>query len=349
MPLSSVNKSPLSAQQKSDEHENHKKRRAADSPNSKQANTSLFNKRQKTDLSICPSSQPENEADEMAEPQRKGNFSSLTNTSNGFNKHSTVMNNKPVAVKKLVIKNFKGERARRSCRDGTAFAPRDIKRIVFTFIFQQIALPMASTTRQKPKLPVNYQAETWEKLRDAVDAIHTSRSITASLEELYQIYHNAFETKFLSATDSLYATEGRQLMQERSVPNYLAHVDKRLNEETERLLHYLDQSTRKPLILTVEKQLIETHLIAILVKDQLLEENRIADLMLLYSLVSRVKDGLKELCSHFSTFIKKTGRVYVINPENDPDKDKDLVQQLLGKSFDLDELFNLGFDYKQTD
>ncbi len=28
------------------------------------------------------------------------------------------------------------------------------------------------------------------------------------------------------------------------VPEYLTHVDKRLNEESERLLHYLDQSTR---------------------------------------------------------------------------------------------------------
>ena len=28
------------------------------------------------------------------------------------------------------------------------------------------------------------------------------------------------------------------------VPNYLSHVDKRLNEESERLLHYLDNSTR---------------------------------------------------------------------------------------------------------
>lgn len=28
------------------------------------------------------------------------------------------------------------------------------------------------------------------------------------------------------------------------VPEYIAHVDKQLNEESERLLHYLDQSTR---------------------------------------------------------------------------------------------------------
>ena len=28
------------------------------------------------------------------------------------------------------------------------------------------------------------------------------------------------------------------------VPNYIGHVDKRLSEESERLLHYLDNSTR---------------------------------------------------------------------------------------------------------
>ena len=40
---------------------------------------------------------------------------------------------------------------------------------------------------EKPKLPENYQQETWEKLKDAVEAIHTQRSINASLEELYQV------------------------------------------------------------------------------------------------------------------------------------------------------------------
>lgn len=33
-------------------------------------------------------------------------------------------------------------------------------------------------------------------------------------------------------------------MQEREVPEYLVHVDKRLHEENERLLHYLDHSTK---------------------------------------------------------------------------------------------------------
>ena len=43
---------------------------------------------------------------------------------------------------------------------------------------------------EKPKLPDNYQQETWVKLREAVDAIHMSRAIRSSLEELYQAVEN---------------------------------------------------------------------------------------------------------------------------------------------------------------
>jgi hypothetical protein len=38
--------------------------------------------------------------------------------------------------------------------------------------------------------------------------------------------------------------------------------------------------------------------------DQLLAENRLSDLALMYQLFSRVKDGLKELCTAFAAFIK---------------------------------------------
>lgn len=50
------------------------------------------------------------------------------------------------------------------------------------------------------------------------------------------------------------------------VSAYLAHVEKRLLEENERLLHYLDYTTRKPLILSVEKLLIQDHVSSILTK-----------------------------------------------------------------------------------
>ena len=43
---------------------------------------------------------------------------------------------------------------------------------------------------EKPKLPDNYQRETWGKLKEAIVAIQTSRSIKSSLEELYQAVEN---------------------------------------------------------------------------------------------------------------------------------------------------------------
>lgn len=46
------------------------------------------------------------------------------------------------------------------------------------------------------------------------------------------------------ATKQLYQAEGQKQMQEMEVPEYLLHVDKRLIEENERLLHYLDPLTK---------------------------------------------------------------------------------------------------------
>ena len=50
----------------------------------------------------------------------------------------------------------------------------------------------------KPKLPENYQEETWEKLQEAVVAIQTSKSIRYSLEELYQAVENMCNHKMAS-------------------------------------------------------------------------------------------------------------------------------------------------------
>ncbi|KAH0517543.1 Cullin-4B [Microtus ochrogaster] len=241
---------------------------------------------------------------------------------NGLSKSSTTVssfaNSKPGSAKKLVIKNFK----------------------------------------DKPKLPENYTDETWQKLKEAVEAIQNSTSIKYNLEELYQtwflcvaltvleftlvdqiglqlteiclilppecwdqrdmglelfrahiisdqkvqtktidgillliererngeaidrsllrsllsmlsdlqIYQDSFEQRFLEETNRLYAAEGQKLMQEREVPEYLHHVNKRLEEEADRLITYLDQTTQKSLIASVEKQLLGEHLTAILQK-----------------------------------------------------------------------------------
>uniref|UniRef100_A0A8C4SKB7 Cullin 4B n=1 Tax=Erpetoichthys calabaricus TaxID=27687 RepID=A0A8C4SKB7_ERPCA len=166
------------------------------------------------------------------------------------------------------------------------------------------------------------------------------RSLLSMLSDL-QIYQDSFEHRFLEETNRLYAAEGQRLMQEREVPEYLHHVNKRLEEEADRVITYLDQSTQKPLIATVEKQLLGEHLTATLQKglNHLLDENRIQDLSLLYQLFSRVRGGVQVLLQHWIEYIKAFGSTIVINPE----KDKTMVQELLDFKDKVDHIIDVCF------
>ncbi|CAG0921051.1 unnamed protein product [Notodromas monacha] len=154
------------------------------------------------------------------------------------------------------------------------------------------------------------------------------RSLLRMLSDL-QIYQESFEKKFLVATGDLYSEEGKELVERLDVVEYLAHVNRRLQEEDQRVLHYLDMTTKKALTSCVEKMLISDHVPNLLAKglDKLLEDNRVNDLSLMYGLFSRVKDGLKELNSCFNAYIKKRGRTIVI--PNESENDRSMVQELL--------------------
>ena len=96
----------------------------------------------------------------------------------------------------------------------------------------------------------------------------------------------------------------------------------------------VNHETASLLITFSSLQLIAEHLSTILNKglDGLLEENRKEELKLLYQLLGRVKGGPQELKGKMCDFIKKRGRVLVVNPE----KDKTMVQELLDFKEKLD-------------
>jgi len=52
------------------------------------------------------------------------------------------------------------------------------------------------------------------------------------------------------------------------VPKYLEHVKRRLDEEKDRIIVYLDKKTKTPLIGVVEGELLERHISAILDKGE---------------------------------------------------------------------------------
>ena len=93
MPLSNLLKSP-----KIGEPRRERKRRCSDNNNQLSPNFLLSKKVKQEDS-----------ASKMTDSHKKANFSAITNSTNGFNRHtSPVVNSKPGSAKKLVIKNFKG-------------------------------------------------------------------------------------------------------------------------------------------------------------------------------------------------------------------------------------------------
>ncbi|KAL5157494.1 Cullin-4 [Glycine soja] len=205
--------------------------------------------------------------------------------------------------------------------------------------------------KAKPTLPTNFEEDTWAKLKSAIRAIFLKQPNSCDLEKLYQmftalgIYAESFEKPFLECTSEFYAAEGVKYMQQSDVPDYLKHVEIRLQEEHERCLIYLDASTRKPLIATAEKQLLERHIPAILDKGfaMLMDGNRIEDLQRMYLLFSRV-NALESLRLAISSYIRRTGQGIVLDEE----KDKDMVSSLLEFKASLDTTWEESFSKNEA-
>lgn len=62
--------------------------------------------------------------------------------------------------------------------------------VVLTFCITIFSLFFSLVSPDKPKLPDNYQEETWCKLKEAVEAIQNSKRIQYSLEDLYKGVEN---------------------------------------------------------------------------------------------------------------------------------------------------------------
>eukprot|EP00250_Pteridium_aquilinum_P020559 c24859_g8_i3 orf=217-2634(-) len=177
-----------------------------------------------------------------------------------------------------------------------------------------------------------------ERLGEAVDRTllkHLLRMFTA-----LGIYVESFEKPFLACTADFYAAEGTRFMQQTDVPDYLQHVEARLHEEHDRCLLYLDASTRKPLVATAEKQLLDRHTSSILDKGfkVLMDANRILDLQRMHSLFLRV-NALELLKQSLSAYIKASGHDVIMEDE----KEKDMVSWLLDFKARLDTVWEESF------
>ncbi|KAK9448784.1 Cullin [Limtongia smithiae] len=121
-------------------------------------------------------------------------------------------------------------------------------------------------------------------------------------------YKTNFEGPFIAATEKYYRAESKLFVAENSIVEYLKKADTRLQEESGRVHLYLHQSTEKTLMRTCETVLISEH--AALLRDEflnLLEADKQDDLKRMFTLLSRISDGLVPLRAKFEAHVRKQG------------------------------------------
>eukprot|EP00871_Galdieria_phlegrea_P005046 jgi/Galph1/5542/GphlegSOOS_G4136.1 len=156
-----------------------------------------------------------------------------------------------------------------------------------------------------------------------------------------EIYTESFEKPFLTASSDYYEAEGNTLLQQYDVYTYLKHVENRLSEEVNRVVSYLDRSTKSSLVQVTEKCLLEEHTTEILDKGfrSMMNENRQEDLTRLYRLLARVHQ-LDQLKKYLGMYTKTTGAQII----QDPEKDNQLVQLILDLKDKVDSIVHTSFE-----
>ncbi|KAF4619424.1 hypothetical protein D9613_004852 [Agrocybe pediades] len=127
-------------------------------------------------------------------------------------------------------------------------------------------------------------------------------------KETLDVYKEQFEAAFIAATEEYYKKESKTFLAENSVADYLKKAEDRLREEEDRVERYLHTKTRKELINKCEHVLVRDH--AELMWDSfqsLLDFDQDEDLQRLYSLLSRIPEGLEPLRTRFEAHVKQAG------------------------------------------
>ena len=121
-------------------------------------------------------------------------------------------------------------------------------------------------------------------------------------------YRYHFERPFLEATKQYYQAESQAFVAENSVVEYMKKAETRLLEEDDRVLMYLHPDIGQPLRKCANEALIADH--SNLLREEfqvLLDNDREEDMARMYSLLSRIPEGLDPLRAKFEAHVRNAG------------------------------------------
>ncbi|XP_019154851.1 PREDICTED: cullin-3A-like isoform X2 [Ipomoea nil] len=190
------------------------------------------------------------------------------------------------------------------------------------------------------------------------------RNITKMLMDLgCSVYEENFEKPFLDVSADFYRVESQQFIESCDCGDYLKKAEKRLNEEIERVSHYLDVRSEAKITAVVEKEMIESHMYRLVHMENsglvnLILDDKYDDLGRMYNLFRRVPNGLSLLRDVMTSHIREVGKQLVTDPEKLKDPvdfvqrlldEKDKHDRIINKAFNNDKLFqnalNSSFEY----
>lgn len=134
------------------------------------------------------------------------------------------------------------------------------------------------------------------------------------------VYVEDFERPFLQQSAEFYRLESQKFLAENSASVYIKKVEARINEESERAKHYLDESTEPRIVEVVEEELIKKHMKTIVEMENsgvvhMLMNQKTEDLACMYKLFGRVSDGLKTMADCVSHYLREQGKALVQEEE----------------------------------
>ena len=142
-----------------------------------------------------------------------------------------------------------------------------------------------------------------------------------STKTTLDVYRFHFEKPFLEATKVFYQNESRQFVADNSVVEYMKKAEARLDEEEERVKLYLHPDIAVHLKKACNQVLIGDH--SNLLRDEfqvLLDNDREEDMARMYSLLSRIPEGLEPLRAKFEAHVRKAGLSAVSKVAADAEK-----------------------------
>ncbi|MBA0692551.1 hypothetical protein Goari_010103, partial [Gossypium aridum] len=179
------------------------------------------------------------------------------------------------------------------------------------------------------------------------------RNIVKMLMDLgSSVYQEDFEEPFLEVSAEFYRRESQKFIECYDCGDYLKKAEIRLNEEIERVTHYLDAKSEGKITNVVEKEMIANHMMRLVHMENsglvnMLLNDKHGDLGRMYNLFRRVPNGLAMIRDVMTSHLRETGKQLVTDAERLKDP-VEYVQRLLDEKEKYDGIISLAFSNDKT-